>query len=182
MGRARVERCRQEFRRTGIVTVRAGILKGVAATAGMMLMALLAAGMSVAAFHDAGATSLRGWGTALAALFALAGVAVCAGPVLRRRQLTLTRFGLAVAARHRGRRVDELVERWEEIRNVELYRSTDGETTSTDVRIHFMPGVRTSTPSSMDPGYRNLPSGFAMSKKDLAALMEGMRISQAAQR
>lgn len=90
MGRARVERHLQEYRPTGVVTVRASVLKGVASMMGMTLLAALG------------------------------------------------RFGYEVSARRGGR----------------------------------------DRPTEDPHGFRDLPSGFAMSPKDLAVLMEVIRAGQ----
>lgn len=178
MGRARVERHLQQYRRTGVVTVRASVLKGVASMMGMTLLAALGAGMGADAFRRLGAASFRSWAFVLLVLFALTGVLVSASPMVRGRRLVLTRFGYEVSARRGGRRVRETGLRWEEVREVAVHRSSDGESSRTDVRIVLAPGGGRDCPTEDPHGFRDLPSGFAMSPKDLAVLMEVIRAGQ----
>jgi hypothetical protein len=179
MGRARVETHLQEYRRSGVVTVRASVLKGVASSVGMILLAAFGAGMGVDAFQSLGASSLRVWGFVVLVLFCLTGALVCASPMVRGRRLVLTRFGYEVSTGRGDRRVRETGLGWEEVREVTVHRSSDGESSRTDVRIVLAPGGGLDSPAQNTRGYRTLPSGFAMSPKDLAVLMEVIRAGQA---
>lgn len=175
MGRARVDRHLEQFRRTGAVTVKASVLKGTASMVGMIAMAALAAGMYAEALRDGEAESLKAWGLLVLVPFALLGAVVTAWPMIRRRRLLLTPAGLEVSSRRGGRRVRELGLRWQEIQHIEAYTTSSGESSRTDVRMHMVPGWGREAGVDAPHGYIDLPMGFAMSRKDLAALMEGIR-------
>lgn len=56
-------------------------------------------------------------------------------------------------------------------------RSSNGESSRKGVRIVLTPGEGLDSPAQDMRGCRTLPSGFAMSPKDLAVLMEVIRAS-----
>lgn len=66
--------------------------------------------------------------------------------------------------------------------HVERFSNPAGGSSSTDVRIHLAPGAGQSVQGDVSPGYVNLPDGFAMSKRDLAELLEAIRGFLAARR
>lgn len=182
MGRARVERHVEGFRRTGMVTLRASALKCVFAVLGSLVLAMFPAVMSAGAFQENGAGSLKGWGLALVALFFVMTTFLAVAPLVRGRQLTLTRLGLAVSSRRQGERVREMGLRWEEITGIEHYSSGSTSTASTEVRMHLVPGAGRDARRDSTRDYVDMPFGFAVSNKDLAELLEGIRSSRAAQR
>lgn len=70
---------------------------------------------------------------------------------------------------------------WREIEQIAIHRNRSSGTTRVNVRMHLVPGGGRGTDSGLENGYVDLPTGFAMSRKDLAALMEGIRLNQAQQ-
>ena len=182
MARADVQRHWDEFHRTGMVTVAASPVRCVLMTLGSLVLALFPAVMAADSFQEHGAASLRGWGCVLAALLFLATAVLAVRPLVRGSRLTLSRHGLAISARRRGGRVRETGLRWEEMTYVERFSSPAGGSSSTDVRIHLAPGAGQNVQGDVSRGYVNLPDGFAMSKRDLAELLEAIRAYLAAQR
>ncbi|MGY5766294.1 hypothetical protein ACXET9_13965 [Brachybacterium sp. DNPG3] len=179
MGRARVDRLYEQFRRTGSVTVMASVLKGTASMVGMILMAALGAGMYAGALFDGDAGTFKAWGSLILVPFALSGAVATAWPMIRRRQLHLTPVGLEVTSMRGGRRVRMLGLRWREIEHIEFHTNTSGESTRTYVRMHLVPGAGQGSGMDAPHGYIDLPSGFTLSVKALAALMEGIRSTMA---
>lgn len=168
-----------EFVHTGRVIVSASPLKGTLSSMGLGLLSLLSAGMSYAVFQEEGGASIKGWGCAFIAVLVLWGIAVMLGPMIRQRQLTLTPDELIVSSRRKGTRTRELSLRWEEIQNIEIHRSTNGEgTTTDDVRVKLAPGVRADLAARSLQGFIDLPAGLEMPKKDLASLLEMIRVNQ----
>lgn len=181
MARADVEKRWNEFHRTGLVTVRVSPLKIVAMTLASLVMAIILALMAVAFFLDGGATALKGWiGVLFAPLFLVSAV-LEARKLARKSQLTLSSHGITISADRRGERDREMGLRWEEMTHVELY-SGSPQSPSDDVRIHLAPGAGANVEGDVSRGYVNLPDGFAMSKRDLAELLEAIRGFLAARR
>lgn len=181
MARADVEKRWNEFHRTGLVTVRVSPLKIVAMTLASLVMAIILALMAVAFFLDGGATALKGWiGVLFAPLFLVLAV-LEARKLARKSQLTLSSHGITISADRRGERDREMGLRWEEMTHVELY-SGSPQSPSDDVRIHLAPGAGANVEGDVSRGYVNLLDGFAMSKRDLAELLEAIRGFLAARR
>lgn len=181
MARADVEKRWNEFHRTGLVTVRVSPLKIVAMTLAGLVMAMILALMAVAFFLDDGATALKGWiGVLFAPLFLLFAV-LEARKLARKSQLTLSSHGITISANRRGERDREMGLRWEEMTHVELY-SGSPQSASDDVRIHLASGAGANVEGDVSRGYVDLPDGFAMSKRDLAELLEAIRGFLAARR
>ena len=182
MARADVEKRWNEFHRTGLVTVRVSPLKIVAMTLAGLVMAMILALLALAFFLDDGATALKGWiGVLFAPLFLVFAV-LEARKLARKSQLTLSSHGITISADRRGERDREMGLRWEEMTYVERFSSPAGGSSSTDVRIHLAPGAGQNVQGDVSRGYVNLPDGFAMSKRDLAELLEAIRAYLAAQR
>lgn len=110
-----MERTWQKFVHTGQFTVGTSTTKAVLAFLGLTLLAALAVGMAIAAFASAGVASWKGWGCAGAAVLVLFGAAFVVVPLFRRRELRVTREGLAVSSRRRGSRSVELSVRWTDV-------------------------------------------------------------------
>jgi hypothetical protein len=181
MARADVEKRWKEFHRTGLVTVRASPLKIVAMTLAGLVMAMILALMAVAFFLDDDATALKGWiGVLFAPLFLVFAV-LEARKLARKSQLTLSSHGITISADRRGERDREMGLRWEEMTHVELH-SGSPQSASDDVRIHLASGAGANVEGDVSRGYVDLPDGFAMSKRDLAELLEAIRGYLAAQR
>lgn len=181
MARADVEKRWNEFHRTGLVTVRVSPLKIVAMTLAGLVMAMILALMAVAFFLDDGATALKGWiGVLFAPLFLVFAV-LEARKLARKSQLTLSSHGITISANRRGERDREMGLRWEEMTHVELY-SGSPQSASDDVRIHLASGAGANVEGDVSRGYVDLPDGFAMSKRDLAELLEAIRGFLAARR
>ncbi|MEV0869114.1 hypothetical protein AB0I24_14380 [Brachybacterium paraconglomeratum] len=181
MARADVEKRWNEFHRTGLVTVRVSPLKIVAMTLASLVVAMILALMAVAFFLDDGATALKGWiGVLFAPLFLVFAV-LEARKLARKSQLTLSSHGITISADRRGERDREMGLRWEEMTHVELY-SGSPQSASDDVRIHLASGAGANVEGDVSRGYVDLPDGFAMSKRDLAELLEAIRGFLAARR
>ncbi|MEY8656672.1 hypothetical protein [Brachybacterium paraconglomeratum] len=181
MARADVEKRWNEFHRTGLVTVRVSPLKIVAMTLASLVVAMILALMAVAFFLDDGATALKGWiGVLFAPLFLVFAV-LEARKLARKSQLTLSSHGITISANRRGERDREMGLRWEEMTHVELY-SGSPQSASDDVRIHLASGAGANVEGDVSRGYVDLPDGFAMSKRDLAELLEAIRGFLAARR
>lgn len=181
MARADVEKRWNEFHRTGLVTVRVSPLKIVAMTLAGLVMAMILALMAVAFFLDDGATALKGWiGVLFAPLFLVFAV-LEARKLARKSQLTLSSHGITISADRRGERDREMGLRWEEMTHVELH-SGSPQSASDDVRIHLASGAGANVEGDVSRGYVDLPDGFAMSKRDLAELLEAIRGFLAARR
>ena len=181
MARADVEKRWNEFHRTGLVTVRVSPLKIVAMTLAGLVMAMILALMAVAFFLDDGATALKGWiGVLFAPLFLVFAV-LEARKLARKSQLTLSSHGITISANRRGERDREMGLRWEEMTHVELH-SGYPQAASDDVRIHLASGAGANVEGDVSRGYVDLPDGFAMSKRDLAELLEAIRGFLAARR
>ena len=181
MARADVEKRWNEFHRTGLVTVRVSPLKIVAMTLAGLVMAMILALMAVAFFLDDGATALKGWiGVLFAPLFLVFAV-LEARKLARKSQLTLSSHGITISANRRGERDREMGLRWEEMTHVELH-SGSPQSASDDVRIHLASGAGANVEGDVSRGYVDLPDGFAMSKRDLAELLEAIRGFLAARR
>lgn len=181
MARADVEKRWNEFHRTGLVTVRVSPLKIVAMTLASLVVAMILALMAVAFFLDDGATALKGWiGVLFAPLFLVFAV-LEARKLARKSQLTLSSHGITISANRRGERDREMGLRWEEMTHVELH-SGSPQSASDDVRIHLASGAGANVEGDVSRGYVDLPDGFAMSKRDLAELLEAIRAYLAAQR
>ena len=178
MGQALIDRRWQEYLSYGQVTVGASLLKGVLGVVGLILLSALSAGIGYDAYQQDGVSSLKTWGCALVSVLVLVGALVPAAPLVRRRRLVLTGSGLVVTSRRGASRITELGLRWEQVEGVTIHRSSNGEgSTSVDVRMILATGVRTDHPTGKQYGHIDLPTGFQMSKKDLAALMERVRLS-----
>ena len=181
MARADVEKRWNEFHRTGLVTVRVSPLKIVAMTLAGLVMAMILALLALAFFLDDGATALKGWiGVLFAPLFLVFAV-LEARKLARKSQLTLSSHGITISANRRGERDREMGLRWEEMTHVELH-SGYPQSASDDVRIHLASGAGANVEGDVSRGYVDLPDGFAMSKRDLAELLEAIRGYLAAQR
>ena len=181
MARADVEKRWNEFHRTGLVTVRVSPLKIVAMTLASLVVAMILALMAVAFFLDDGATALKGWiGVLFAPLFLVFAV-LEARKLARQSQLTLSSHGITISANRRGERDREMGLRWEEMTHVELH-SGSPQSASDDVRIHLASGAGANVEGDVSRGYVDLPDGFAMSKRDLAELLEAIRGFLAARR
>lgn len=180
MARADVEKRWAEFHRTGLVTVRASPLKIVAMTLTCLVMAIILAILAVALFWDDGATTLKGWIAVLFAPLFLVFAFLEARKLVRKSRLTLRRHGITISAHRRGERAREMGLRWEEMTHVELAHGST-QSPSEDVRIHLAPGAGANVEGDVSRGYVNLPDGFAMSKRDLAELLEAIRGYLAAQ-
>lgn len=181
MARADVEKRWNEFHRTGLVTVRVSPLKIVAMTLASLVVAMILALMAVAFFLDDGATALKGWiGVLFAPLFLVFAV-LEARKLARKSQLTLSSHGITISANRRGERDREMGLRWEEMTHVELH-SGSPQSASDDVRIHLASGAGANVEGDVSRGYVDLPDGFAMSKRDLAELLEAIRGFLAARR
>lgn len=181
MARADVEKRWNEFHRTGLVTVRVSPLKIVAMTLAGLVMAMILALLALAFFLDDGATALKGWiGVLFAPLF-LVFAALEARKLARKSQLTLSSHGITISANRRGERDREMGLRWEEMTHVELH-SGSPQSASDDVRIHLASGAGANVEGDVSRGYVDLPDGFAMSKRDLAELLEAIRGFLAARR
>lgn len=181
MARADVEKRWNEFHRTGLVTVRVSPLKIVAMTLASLVVAMILALMAVAFFLDDGATALKGWiGVLFAPLFLVFAV-LEARKLARKSQLTLSSHGITISANRRGERDREMGLRWEEMTHVELH-SGSPQSASDDVRIHLASGAGANVEGDISRGYVDLPDGFAMSKRDLAELLEAIRGFLAARR
>lgn len=181
MARADVEKRWNEFHRTGLVTVRVSPLKIVAMTLAGLVMAMILALLALAFFLDDGATAIKGWiGVLFAPLFLVFAV-LEARKLARKSQLTLSRHGITISADRRGERDREMGLRWEEMTHVELH-SGSPQSASDDVRIHLASGAGANVEGDVSRGYVNLPDGFAMSKRDLAELLEAIRGFLAARR
>ena len=182
MARSEVQRRWDEFHRTGMVTVAASPVRCVLMMLGSLVLALFPAVMAAGSFQEHGADSLTGWGCVLATLLFLVTAVLAARPLVRGSRLTLSRHGLAISARWPGERVRETGLRWEEMTHVERFSNPAGGSSSTDVRIYLAPGAGQNVQGDVSRGYVNLPDGFAMSKRDLAELLEAIRAYLAAQR
>ena len=181
MARADVEKRWNEFHRTGLVTVRVSPLKIVAMTLAGLVMAMILALLALAFFLDDGATALKGWiGVLFAPLFLVFAV-LEARKLARKSQLTLSSHGITISADRRGERDREMGLRWEEMTHVELH-SGSPQSASDDVRIHLASGAGANVEGDVSRGYVDLPDGFAMSKRDLAELLEAIRGFLAARR
>ncbi|MGN7211145.1 hypothetical protein [Brachybacterium paraconglomeratum] len=181
MARADVEKRWNEFHRTGLVTVRVSPLKIVAMTLAGLVMAMILALLALAFFLDDGATALKGWiGVLFAPLFLVFAV-LEARKLARKSQLTLSSHGITISANRRGERDREMGLRWEEMTHVELH-SGSPQSASDDVRIHLASGAGANVEGDVSRGYVDLPDGFAMSKRDLAELLEAIRGFLAARR
>ena len=181
MARADVEKRWNEFHRTGLVTVRVSPLKIVAMTLAGLVMAMILALLALAFFLDDGATALKGWiGVLFAPLF-LVFAALEARKLARKSQLTLSSHGITISADRRGERDREMGLRWEEMTHVELHSGYQ-QSASDDVRIHLASGAGANVEGDVSRGYVDLPDGFAMSKRDLAELLEAIRGFLAARR
>ncbi|MGO1769834.1 MAG: hypothetical protein ACTHZX_07755 [Microbacterium sp.] len=178
MGYARVEQGWTEYARTGRLVIGSSITKGLLGMIGMLLLAALAAGMAYDGYATEGLSALKTWGCGLMVLVCLLGVFASALPLARRRRLVLGSHEIYAEIRRGGRREDEMRLRWEDIESVAVYRNTNGESTTVDVRMTLMPGVTATGFSPTGTGYRDLPRGLRMSKKDLAALVERIRASR----
>lgn len=181
MARADVEKRWNEFHRTGLVTVRVSPLKIVIMALVCLVMAMILALMAVAFFLDSGATTLKGWIAVLFVLLFLVIAVLEARKLVRKNQLTLSRHGITISAHRQGERAREMGLRWEEMTHVELYRGSP-QSPSDDVRIHLAPDAGQNVQGDVSRGYVDLPDGFAMSKRDLAELLEAIRGYLAAQR
>lgn len=180
MGAARVDRYWEQYCRDGQVTVRASVVKGVLGMIATILLAVVCAGMSVEAFLTDGAGSVKGWGCAFFTPVILCGAVFTVYPVVRQRRLDLMPWGFFMSRRRRGQRITELALRWTDVDHVKAFRTTgsgDGGD-STDIRIVLAPGVRAVYGGEEKEGFVELPSGFRMSKKNLASLMERIRVSR----
>lgn len=182
MARAEVERRWNEFHRAGMVTVAVSPLKCVMMMLGSLVLALFPAVMAAGSFQEHGAASFKGWGLVLIVLVFLLTAVLAVRPLARGSQVSVTRFGIAISVRRRGERVRELGLRWDEMTHVERYYNAAGESSSEDVRVHLVPGAGANVEGDVSRGYVNLPEGFAMSKKDLAELLEAIRGYLASQR
>lgn len=182
MGRAQVERRWEEFHRTGAVTVRASVAKGILACLAALLLTTFAALTASESFQDDGIASLKGWLCVLVALFFVTGTVLALRPVVRGRRLALSSEGVTMSSRRGGRRVVELGLFWHEIHHVGHHRDGSGDTQSEHVRIVL--GHTTRTDEKGNPLTRPviLPDGFVMSKKGLAEVMERVRVSRLPQR
>ena len=181
MARADVEKRWNEFHRTGLVTVRVSPLKIVAMTLAGLVMAMILALLALAFFLDDGATALKGWiGVLFAPLFLVFAV-LEARKLARKSQLTLSSHGITISADRRGERDREMGLRWEEMTHVELHSGYQ-QSASDDVRIHLASGAGANVEGDVSRGYVDLPDGFAMSKRDLAELLEAIRGFLAARR
>ncbi len=181
MARADVEKRWNEFHRTGLVTVRVSPLKIVAMTLASLVMAIILALLALAFFLDDGATALKGWiGVLFAPLFLVFAV-LEARKLARKSQLTLSSHGITISANRRGERDREMGLRWEEMTHVELH-SGSPQSASDGFRIHLASGAGANVEGDVSRGYVDLPDGFAMSKRDLAELLEAIRGFLAARR
>lgn len=181
MARSEVQRRWDEFHRTGMVTVAASPVRCVLMMLGSLVLALFPAVMAAGSFQEHGADSPTGWGCVLATLLFLVTAVLAARPLVRGSRLTLSRHGLAISARRPGERVREMGLRWEEMTHVELH-SGSPQSASDDVRIHLASGAGANVEGDVSRGYVDLPDGFAMSKRDLAELLEAIRGFLAARR
>lgn len=171
MGQALVDQRWQQYLANGRVTINASALKGVLGTIGLVLLSALCAGIGYGTYRQDGVASVKAWGCGLVALLALVGILVVAAPLVRKRRLDLTASGLMLTARHGGSRVTEIGLEWDQIESVTIYRNNNGEgTTSTNIRMVMRPDARAA--------HVDLPTGLTMSKKDLATLMERIRLSR----
>lgn len=178
MGRRAVDRRFQEFVESGQLTVRASALKGVLSSAGLVLLSAVVAGVSMAAFQEDGAASLKAWGCAFFAVLTLLGVAVAMEPVVRRQELVLNHLGLTVSSRRSGTRRHEMRLGWGEIEDITIDRRSSGHGTRTTVLLSLVPGMRIDPVTRQPLAFLHLPDGFAMSKKDLVALLERVHLSR----
>ncbi|MFE7606353.1 hypothetical protein ACFU1Q_14455 [Brachybacterium paraconglomeratum] len=181
MARADVEKRWNEFHRTGLLTVRVSPLKIVAMTLASLVMAIILALLALAFFLDDGATALKGWIGVLFVLLFLVIAVLEARKLARKDQLAVSRHGITISAHRRGERAREMGLRWEEMTHVELYRGSP-QSPSDNVRIHLAHGAGATVEGDVSRGYVNLPDGFAMSKRDLAELLEAIRAYLVAQR
>lgn len=176
MGAARTEQHWQEFLATGRTVIKTSSGKAVFATLGILLLAALSLGLALEAYGKDGLASFKLWGCGLLFLLCLLGAWASMSPLVKAQRVVLERAGFFVDSRRRGERRDEIRAPWGSVDKVVLYRTSNGENTSTDARVFLIPGQPRTLLPQRDPGYLTMPSSLRISKKDLVELMERIRL------
>lgn len=175
MGAARTQQHWQEFLTTGRTVIKTSSGKAIFATVGILLLAALGLGLSIEGYRADGLASLKFWGCGLLVPLCLLGAWASMSPLLKAQRVVLEGPGFFVDSRRRGERRDEIRAPWDSVDKVVLYRTSNGENTSTDVRVFLIPGRPRNLLPQQDPGYLIMPSSLRVSKTDLVNLMEGIR-------